>query len=103
MCIDPNCCNQALAPNDQDGAVVGDMAMLRQLTTASPTTLQAPEHLAGELSCPMPVSVAVDLVLVVLVENAANKHSLTVVLGREEVDEIDRFCIGLAPPASETR
>src|ERR1019366_1226999 len=71
------------------------MGIYRQLTTAQ-TTLQAPEHLAGEFSYPTPVSVPVDLVLVVFVENVTNKHSVTIVLGGEEVDEIDSFRIGLA-------
>jgi hypothetical protein len=78
------------------------MAMLRQSTPAE-TTLQAPEHLAGEFSYPTPVSAPVNFVLVVFVENAANKHSLSIVLGGKEVDETDSFRIGLAPPAAETR
>jgi hypothetical protein len=57
-------------------------ALFRQLTTAR-TALQAPEHFAGEFFYPMAISVLVDLVPVVLIENATNKHPVTIMLGNK--------------------
>jgi hypothetical protein len=65
------------------------------LTTAQ-TPLQAPEHFAGKLFCPTTTTVLVDLIPVVLIENATNKHPVTITLGDAEVNEIDGFRIGFA-------
>jgi hypothetical protein len=58
--------------------------------------LQAPENVAGEFLYPTTISVLVDLILVVFIENATNKQPVTIVRGDKYVNEINSFGISFA-------